>query len=103
MDYMDAARFASMDNDEAGEYIVEYEKWIKEKLKISEISEEQAWDLFFCLLHECDERGLVDDRQRILFHIDTDRYNPFESNNVGVRFIAQLRARGMGLVSAERN
>lgn len=99
----DAVRFASMNNDEALQYIIRYEEIIRGKLDAGEISEEESWDVFFGLLHECDERGLLDDRKRILTHIDTRRYNPFESKDATVRFIAQLRARGMGLIQAEKN
>lgn len=104
MDWIDDATiFASMDNNTARKYVIMYEEFAKQKLDTGEISEEEGWDMFFGLLHECDERGLLEDRVRILAHINTSRYNPFASKDATVRFIAQLRARMMGLIQAERN
>ena len=83
----------NMSNTEALAEIVSYELWAEENLASGKISQEEAWDIFFCLLHECDERELIEDRERILTKIDTKKYNPFESAHGGVRFLAVLRAR----------
>lgn len=99
----DVLMFKEMDNEGAREYIVEYEERIKELLKIGKISEEKAWDAFFCLLHECDERGLLEDRRRILQLINTKKYDPFKSKDPAIRFLAALRARAMGLMKQENN
>lgn len=99
----DAVKFASMDNDTARKYIIMFEEEAEKMLNAGEISEGDTQDIFFGLLHECDKRRLQNDRRRMLAHIDTEHYNPFRSKNAGIWFIAQLRARGMGLIKAERN
>ena len=92
-----------MSNEAAREEILRSEEWAKENLALGEITQEEAWDMFFGLLHECDERGLLEDRRRILAQIDTDVYKPFESKNPEIRFLAMLRARVHGLVKSELN
>ena len=92
-----------MSNEAAREEILRSEEWAKENLALGEITQEEAWDMFFGLLHECDERGLLEDRRRILTHIDTEAYKPFESKNPKIRFLAMLRARVHGLIKSELN
>lgn len=99
----DIRRFQEISNELAREHIVAYEEWAKANLYIGKITQEDAWDLFFGLLHECDERGLIEDRRRMLTHIDTKRYNPFRSKGPEVRFLAMLRARAFGLTPHDRN
>lgn len=99
----DARRFQEMGNELARGYIIAYEEWIGENLSAGKISQEDAWDMFFGLMHECDERGLIEDRKRILKNIDIKRYNPFRSKDQGVRFLAMLRARALGLTPHDRN
>lgn len=97
----DVVRVQKMDNETARREILKYEEWADENLALGNITQEEAWDIYFCLLHECDERGLLDDRKRIAGKIDAQTYKPLNSADPGVRFIAQLRARALGLIRAE--
>lgn len=99
----EAIECQGLSNDEAQKLIRKLEERTYDSLLSYKITQEEAWDNYFCLLHECDERGLLEDRRRILEKIDTKIYNPFSSSNPGVRFIAQLRARIFGLVRGEFN
>ncbi len=54
--------------------------------------EEWAWNLYFCLLDECDEYGFYEDRERILEKIDLERYDPFRSSDPRVVEIAKSRS-----------
>lgn len=60
----------------------------------AKMSQETAWDCYFCLLHECDLKEFWEARERILAKIDTNRYNPFLSKNPAVVLIARLRLEG---------
>ena len=62
-------------------------------------SQEEAWDMYFGLLHECDDSRFLEDRPRILAKIDTKRYNPFMSKNPEIIMLARLRAAGLGLTN----
>lgn len=62
-------------------------------------SQEEAWDMYFGLLHECDESRFLQDRPRILAKIDINRYKPFLSKNPEIVMLARLRAAGLGLTS----
>lgn len=55
------------------------------------VSEEEAWDAYFGLLHECDLWGFVEEWRRIVSKIDTQRYNPFKSKDPRVHIIARSR------------
>ena len=92
-----------MSNEVAREEIRRCEEWTNEKLLLGQIAQEEAWDMFFGLLHECDERRLLEDRRRILEHIDVKAYNPFKSKIPEIRFIAMIRARIHGLIPGEQN
>lgn len=98
-----AVEVSEMSDEAAQQEIRRYEKFIHDACRRGEMSQEDVWDAFFGLLHECDERGLREDRRRIVQHIDTTRYNPFLSKHPEVRFLAYLRSRALGLVPAERN
>ena len=71
-----------------------YEEWTDRNLAMGTITQEVAWDSYFGLLHECDERMFWSDRQRILGKIDTKKYNPFLSRNPVVLIVARIRAAG---------
>lgn len=80
--------------EDALEMILYYERLIDEEFEASKITQEEAWDRYFCPLHACDEWHLSNHRVRILAKIDTKTYNPLQSNNPDVIFIARLRLRG---------
>lgn len=71
--------------------ILKYEKIVDEMLAEGKLTQEEAWDGYFGLLHECDVRELWEDRERILAKIDTEKYNPLESKNPQVVYLARLR------------
>lgn len=79
---------------EAYETIHRYETRIDEHLAAGTIPQETAWDCYFGLLHECDLRWFLEDRNRIVAKIDTKRYNPFLSNDPDVVRIARIRVNG---------
>lgn len=87
-----------LSRDEKYDLIIKYEKWTDEALISGEITQFEAWDMYFALLHECDSMQFIEDRKRIVAKIDTKKYNPFLSSNPGVVFLARLRAQGMGLM-----
>ncbi|MDP3770093.1 MAG: hypothetical protein Q8R40_04110 [bacterium] len=99
----DAVRCQEMTNEEALIQIVRFETWADVQLEEGVITQVDAWDIYFGLMHECDERGLRDDRVRLCGKIDTSTYNPFKSQNSDIRFLATLRARMMSLVAHEQN
>lgn len=92
-----------MSNEAVHDEVLRCEEWTKEELLLGRVTQEEAWDVLFGLLHECDGRGMVEDRRRILASIDTKTYNPFRSKNPDIRFLATLRARIHGLIQGERN
>lgn len=94
---------AQLSDEYARSLIGALEGEVERCLLLGEIKQDEAWDLFFCLLHECDARNLTEDRARIVSKIDTKVYDPFLSRHPGIRFIAQLRARILGLVRSEYN
>jgi len=89
-----AKKMASLDREAARDLIYQYEAWTDTKLARGEITREMAWDSYFGLLHECDERMMWSDRERILGKIDTKQYNPLLSKNPCVLMIARIRAAG---------
>lgn len=68
-------------------------------LETGMFSQEEAWDMYFGLLHECDDSRFLEDRPRILAKIDTNQYNPFMSKNPAIVMLARIRAEGLGLTS----
>lgn len=83
--------FRSLSDEDARKLILKYEDWIDSSLRSRHITQEMAWDLYFGLLHECDERRFMEDRRRILGKIDTSKYNPLLSGNPDIMMIARLR------------
>lgn len=79
--------------EEIKKEILKYEKIVDEMLAEGKLTQEEAWDGYFCLLHECDVQELWDDRERILTKIDTEKYNPLMSKNPEVVYLARLRLR----------
>ena len=98
-----AMRCQSMTNEEALQEIHRCEHFADVKLAAGEITQEQAWDVYFGLMHECDERRLIEDRHRLCGKIDVAVYKPLQSPDPGIRFIAMLRARMHGLLKHELN
>ena len=88
---MDFLTGRDLNNEEALEQILACERVVDELVSLGNISEGDAWDAYFGLLHECDERGFMEERRRIVTKIDTRRYNPFKSKNAGIHIIARLR------------
>ena len=87
MDFTDA----EMSVEDMRAQILHYECEVDKLVEAGEVSEEEAWDAYFGLLHECDLWGFMEERRRIVSKIDTARYNPFKSKNPGVHIIARLR------------
>lgn len=86
-----AKKMSLLDNETVRRRIIELETFIDGNLRTDKISQQDAWDAYFGLLHECDERNLLDDRVRLLKKIDTKCYNPFQSKNPAVVMIARIR------------
>lgn len=84
--------FKQLSSEAAKKLILNYEKEVDALLSNGKITQEEAWDAYFGLLHECDCREFWEDRERILSKINTKVYNPFESKNSTVRLIAVIRA-----------
>lgn len=81
------------DKEEIKKEILQAEKWLDENLASGEITQEEAWDGYFGLLHECDVQELREDRERILAKIDVKKYNPLASKDPQVVYLARLRLR----------
>lgn len=79
-----------MDNETMRAQILKYERltgfWLAAKM----ITQEDAWDIYFGLLHECCLRDFGKDAQRIRSKIDVTKYNPFASKNPKVVFLAWI-------------
>ncbi|MDO8560773.1 MAG: hypothetical protein Q7R91_00990 [bacterium] len=88
---MDFLTGKDLNNEEALEQILMLEQAIDQLVAEEEISEMDGWDAYFGLLHECDERGFMEERRRIVTKIDTRRYDPFKSKNAGIQIITRLR------------
>ncbi|KKS38254.1 MAG: hypothetical protein UV01_C0004G0056 [Parcubacteria group bacterium GW2011_GWA2_42_14] len=102
MDF-DEIEAKKLTNNEALAQILHYEKLLDELVKNKNITQEKAWDGYFGLLHECDERGFLEERERIVTKIDTKKYNPFQSEDFRVRLIARLRMAQLKISSAPDN
>ena len=98
-----AVHYQAMGNEEALAEIERLEHRIDVKLAIGEMTQERAWDCYFCLMHDCDVMGLMEDFRRLYSKIDTKAYKPFQSRHLSVRFLAGLRARMKGLIRHELN
>lgn len=83
-----------MKKEEIKAEILVQETKIDQMLQSGAFNQETAWDMYFCLLHECDTQELWewDARKRILSKIDRKKYNPFNSKNENIRAIAFIRA-----------
>lgn len=86
-----------MTPEERRALLLRIEEWTDEMLRVGQISQMDAWDSYFGLLHECDMSGFGADRERIIGKINVNQYNPFCSKNPATVFLARLRARIMGL------
>ena len=82
---------AEMSAEDMRAQILHYECEIDKLVETGEVSEEEAWDAYFGLLHECDLWGFLEERERIVSKIDTTRYNPFKSKDPRVHIIARSR------------
>ena len=89
--------------EEALAQILHLEKELDSLVAEGKITEEESWDAYFGLLHECDERNFLKERRRIITKIDTKRYDPFKSKNPGVHIIARLRVARAKIPSALDN
>ena len=88
----------SLTREERHKMLLEYEEFTDRNLAMELISQEQAWDIYFGLLDECDTSRFIEDRPRILSKIDTQRYNPLRSRNPWVVIMARSRMRIPDLV-----
>ncbi|MDP3778795.1 MAG: hypothetical protein Q8R30_01945 [bacterium] len=91
----------NLSNAEALCQIIQTEAFADESMEAHAITQEQAWDIYFGLMHECDERGLIEDRRRLHGKIDINVYNPFKSADNGIRVLAAIRMRMMQWQRAE--
>ena len=82
---------SKLTRDERHSILIKLEKYIDSKLYLGLIDQETAWDLYFGLLHECDESIFLEDRPRILEKIGTEKYNPLNSKNPDVVMLARIR------------
>lgn len=87
-----------MDDVTAKAHILKYERMANWWLMVGKISQEEAWDIYFGLLHECDVRNFTEDRWRIHSKIDTTIYDPLASKNPRVVLLARIRARAMKVI-----
>ena len=90
-DLKNMARIKRLTDEEALVEILRCEGFADENLKAGRITQARAWDIYFGLMHECDERGLLDDARRLVGKIDTRTYSPFESEDSGMRYLALMR------------
>ena len=88
----------SLTREERHEMLLEHEEFADRNLAMELISQEQAWDIYFGLLDECDTSRFMEDRPRILSKIDIQRYNPLRSRNPWVVIMARSRMGIQGLV-----
>ena len=104
-DGLSSKEFTNLDIDEntAREMLLYFESLADEEYVSGAITQEKAWDIYFCLLHACDEWDFQEDRKRILGKINTKTYNPFKSKNQEVVLLARFRAHGMDLVRRRLN
>ncbi|GEM_PF-2147127 len=100
-DIRNMKRARNLSNEEALREIAQAEAFADESLEAHAITQEQAWDIYFGLMHECDERRLIEDRRRLCGKIDTNVYNPFKSADSGIRVLAAIRIRTMQWHKAE--
>jgi len=77
--------------DSARQEILDSERLTDEDRIAKRITEKDAWDIYFCLLHACDEWHLPLDRERILKKIDVKKYNPLISSDGEILMLARLR------------
>ena len=84
-------QFAQLDNETALKLIYQGEEWADRNLREGKITQEVAWNSYFGLFHECEERRLWSERERLLAKIDTEQYNPFLSKNPTVIMMARTR------------
>lgn len=89
---------AKMSPEERHTLLLELEQKTDMAFAMGRMDQEEAWDSYFGLLHECDESHFENDRARILAKIDTKKYNPFKSKNPEIVMLARIRATGMGLL-----
>ena len=87
-----------MTRQERHDLLLKLEAAVDQHLLNNTTTQEEAWDMYFGLLHECDESNFIEDRPRILAKIDTKKYHPFRSSNPRIVFLARMRAIGMGLI-----
>lgn len=93
-----ASDISKLTREERHQMLLEFETRADFLLATSRITQEEAWDMYFGLLHECDESDFLTDRPRILAKIDTKRYNPFKSQHPGIIMLARTRSAGTGPV-----
>ena len=93
MEFFDrsAEEISRLPREKRHELLLEYECFFDNMLFAELMTQEQAWDGYFGLLHECDEMRFDEDRARILGKIDTKRYNPFLSPHPSIVALARLR------------
>ena len=63
------------------------ERCIDEHLASGAITQETAWDRYFCILHLCALYSFLDDAERIGRKIDTKKYNPLLSKDPDVTLV----------------
>ncbi len=96
--YLMAMTVQSLSREQRLAMVIAFEAEVDAAFGQGLLTQEQAWDAYFSLIHECDEMRFRDHRPRILAKIDPKRYNPFRSTNPGIVMLARYRAEEMGLL-----
>ena len=86
-----AKKINKLSREERHKMLLELEAHTDIEWAARRITQEEAWDRYFGLLHECDESEFLVDRPRILGKIDTQRYNPLVSKDPTVVMLAKMR------------
>jgi hypothetical protein len=79
--------FRTLSKEEKRREILKIESYVDEHVPSGPL----AWDMYFCLMHEAHMAGLSDDFYRLRDKIDLEKYNPFNSHNPGIVFLARWR------------
>ena len=80
-------KLGAMSNEERRQEILKLERYADEHVPAGP----NAWDMYFSLMHEAHMAGLIEDFYRLRDKIDLGKYNPFNSQNPGIIFLARWR------------
>ncbi|MDO8429867.1 MAG: hypothetical protein Q7S73_00690 [bacterium] len=86
---MENSEYADLTPEQAMDAIRHYEKEFDYLLYANKMTQEQAWEGYFCIFIEAKFRGFHEDCTRIYAKIDFTKYNPFSSSNPEVVMLAR--------------